>query len=108
MNIPLINNDVIPKREKPAVQLSSQRGDQIDRSISEKSKNYSASREYPPRSPNQKSNLTSLQQINPPEPDSFRVFVRYRPLSEKEKNAANPKKRLHIVKKEDQMVFHFL
>lgn len=36
--------------------------------------------------------------------DCFKVYVRYRPLSQKERNSATPNKRLSIVKKEDQMV----
>lgn len=39
-----------------------------------------------------------------PSSDCFKVFVRHRPLSQKERTTSNPSKRLSIVKKEDQIV----
>lgn len=48
----------------------------------------------------------ALDQEQPGQESTFKVYVRCRPLSMKELQNENPKKRVNIIKKHDNMVFY--
>ena len=101
MNIPFTHNDIlsIPQPFSPKRQTNynnSQNKNIQEKAfgsppISVKASNYSSGAQPHHASPSNDS-------------DSFKVFVRWRPLDQKERNLNNPRKRLNILKKQDNMV----
>ena len=101
MNIPLINNDILsfphpfsPKNQYKDTNLQ-------DQNIQEKAFESLVGQA---KASNYSSVAQPQQALPPSDGDSFKVFVRSRPLDQKERNLINPKKRLNILKKQDNMV----
>lgn len=102
MNIPIISNGVAyqPRSGSPRVNVNRQHN---ERSPNEKRPaKYSHSTSRKPSQPSITNSLgkPTLQY----EPDAFKVYVRARPISEKELSSAEPSKQVNIIKKEDNIV----
>jgi hypothetical protein len=99
MNVPLLNSDVInsyrshsPSKAKQII---------YEKSPTQMMNTMSKEMEFP------KPMIgigNETRKINPSDSETFKVFVRARPLDGKESKGLNPKKRTMITKKEDNMV----
>ena len=101
MNVPLVNSDIINSNRSVSPRMN-RKTTNLERSPNEPRLAVIKEKDSI-KNTNMPTNPSSKLKNN--DPDTFKVYIRARPLDNKELKSSNPKKRTSIIKKEDNMVF---
>jgi len=103
MDIPLVNSDIHGRSSNGPFSLSKESSpNRFPRPINDSTINNSQYQTF-----NNNTLSPSMPQSSCDENDSFKVYVRIRPLNNKEQGSRNAKRRLTVTKTEDNMIFVF-